>query len=302
MSGRIRFIPALIIAGALVLGLGAGSMTAVMTAGRAAVAPVCTGSVELIGSFVRVDGGGFLKGANGLYPEEGRPTRLFVSPFRIQATEVTNDQFAAFVADTGYVTEAEKARGSAQFVNHDVTADPLSWWRLDPGATWRTPAGAASNLDGRGDHPVAHVTLNDARAYAAWAGGRIPTEVEWEYAASSGLLEPADPHSAIQGPLGQARANVWTGSFPLLDTGEDGFAGVAPVGCYAPSLIGTYDMIGNVWEWTESRFGRGDHFTIKGGSYLCSQDYCRRYRAAARQGLEANFSAAHVGFRIVKDV
>lgn len=263
----------------------------------------CPMPAGAIGSFVRVAGGGFTKGAGGLYPEEGRSIQVYVSPFEIQAHEVTNDQFAAFVAATGYVTEAEQNGGSARFVQSETPGQFDSWWKLDAGAAWKTPQGRGSNLAGRGRHPVVHVTLNDARAYAEWADGRIPNEIEWEYAASLGLLDPGDPLSGTVGPDGEARANIWQGAFPKIDTGADGFAGTAPVGCFAKSRIGAYDMIGNVWEWTESRFDTSaPRFTIKGGSYLCSRDYCRRYRTAARQGVESDFSTAHVGFRIVRDV
>ena len=136
-----------------------------------------------------------------------------------------------------------------------------------------------------------------------WAGGRLPNEVEWEYAASLGLFDPNDPESGLRGPDGEVRANTWSGLFPLFNTVEDGHAGTAPVGCYPASLIGAYDMIGNVWEWTETRFGPGQpQFTIKGGSFLCGANYCRRYRPAARESLEVDFSTAHVGFRIVRDL
>jgi sulfatase modifying factor 1 len=170
-------------------------------------------------------------------------------------------------------------------------------------ATWRTPDGAGSDLAGRDLHPVVHVTLNDARAYAAWAGGRIPTEVEWEYAASRGLFDPMDPESGIRAPDGTARANIWTGIFPVINSRRDGFAGTAPVGCYEPGLTGAYDMIGNVWEWTDSPFAPSvPRFTIKGGSYLCGENYCQRYRVAARESFEVDFSTAHIGFRIVQGV
>ncbi|MEO1470808.1 MAG: formylglycine-generating enzyme family protein [Pseudomonadota bacterium] len=263
---------------------------------------VCALDQDMLGGFVDIPGGGFIQGAAAIYPHEGPPRKVFVSPFRLQAHEVTNSQFAAFVAATGYVTEAERNGGSARFEGSDTPEVFLSWWSLDPSATWRRPEGAGSDLEGRDLHPVVHVTLNDARAYARWAGGRIPTEVEWEYAASLGLFDPADPLSGMRGEDGALRANIWTGVFPVLDTRRDGFAGTAPVGCFAPGLTGAYDMIGNVWEWTTSPFAPGvPRVTIKGGSYLCSEDYCRRYRAAAREGLEGDFSTAHIGFRLVHD-
>ncbi len=255
-----------------------------------------------LGQFVSIPGGGFIKGAHARFPEEGPPQKTFVSPFRLQMHEVTNSQFAEFVSATGYVTEAERNGGSAKFTESETPEVFLSWWKLDPGATWKTPGGGGSNLDGLALHPVVHISLNDARAYAQWAGGRIPTEIEWEYAASLGLFDPNDPESGIRGPNGEARANIWTGLFPVNNSEQDGYAGTAPVGCFAPGLTGAYDLIGNVWEWTDSRFTpTAPRFTIKGGSYLCSENYCRRYRVAARERLETDFSTAHVGFRIVKD-
>lgn len=256
-----------------------------------------------LGVFVKIPGGGFLKGADPHYPEEGPPDYVFVSPFRLLAHEVTNSEFAAFVAATGYVTEAERTGGSARFQDTATSEVFLSWWRLDPGASWQTPRGAGSTLEGLDLHPVVHVTLNDARAYADWAGGRLPTVVEWEYAASLGLFDPDDPLSGMRDAYGQPRANVWTGMFPLVDSGQDGFAGLAPVGCYQPGLTGAYDMIGNVWEWTDSAFAPASpQYTIKGGSFLCSDTYCRRYRAAAREDFEVDFSTGHIGFRIVQDL
>jgi len=255
-----------------------------------------------IGRFVPVDGGGFVKGATGAYPEEGPRRPIYVSPFFIQVNEVTNAQFAEFVAATGYLTDAERTGGSAQFDKTGTTDSWLSWWTLDEHATWKSPEGAGSTLEGKALHPVIHVSLNDARAYADWAGGRLPTEIEWEYAATLGLFDRDDPESGRRGPDGRPRANTWDGVFPAVNTQRDGYAKTAPVGCFAPSRIGAHDMIGNVWEWTDSPFQAAEPlFTIKGGSYLCSSDFCRRYRPAARQRLEPDFSTAHVGFRLVKD-
>jgi sulfatase modifying factor 1 len=235
-------------------------------------------------------------------PRKARPAVL-VSPFRLQAHEVTNSQFAAFVAETGYVTEAERNGGSAQFSESDTPEVFLSWWSLDATATWRTPDGAGSDLAGRDLHPVVHVTLNDARAYAAWAGGRIPTEVEWEYAASRGCSIRWTPNRASAHPMAPRAPISGPGCFPVINSRRDGFAGTAPVGCYEPGLTGAYDMIGNVWEWTDSPFAPAvPRFTIKGGSYLCSEDYCQRYRVAARESLERDFSTAHIGFRIVQEL
>ncbi|MEL6323424.1 MAG: formylglycine-generating enzyme family protein [Pseudomonadota bacterium] len=290
VAGALAFV-----AEAVVTGLGP-------LPGFSAGAQTCALDQGDLGRFVDIPGGGFVKGAHVHYPEEGPPQKVFVSPFRLQIHEVTNSQFAEFVAATGYVTEAERNKGSAQFVDSETPEVFLSWWKLDAGATWKSPKGAGSNLHGLALHPVVHVTLNDARAYAKWAGGRIPNEVEWEYAASLGLFDPQKPESGVRGPDGEPRANIWTGLFPVLNSAEDGFKGTAPVGCFAPGKTGAYDMIGNVWEWTDSQFAQAvPRFTIKGGSYLCSENYCRRYRVAARENLEVDFSTAHVGFRIVKD-
>lgn len=293
------------------LGLVLGVATFLLLAGaalwRGNITPqaslgACALDPSNLGAFIDIPGGGFVLGAAPLYPAEGPPTKVFVSPFRLQAHEVTNSQFAAFVEATGYVTEAERKGGSAQFSKSDTPEVFLSWWSIDRGATWRSPEGAGSTLEGLALHPVVHVTLNDARAYAQWAGGRLPTEVEWEYAASLGLFDPQDPESGARRPDGTLRANIWTGTFPVMNSRRDGYEKTAPVGCFEPGLTGAYDMIGNVWEWTETPFAPAvPRFTIKGGSYLCSEDYCRRYRVAARESLERDFSTAHIGFRIVMD-
>ncbi|MEL6344975.1 MAG: SUMF1/EgtB/PvdO family nonheme iron enzyme [Myxococcota bacterium] len=252
-------------------------------------------------AFVFVPGGGFTMGAAPMYPEEGTPTQVFVSGFLLKAHEVTNAEFAVFVRETGYVTEAERNGGSARFVETATPHDPMSWWHLDPETTWRAPAGAGSNLHGLGQHPVVHVTIEDARQYAIWAGGRLPQEVEWEYAATRGLADPKQPESGALGPDGSFRANVWTGTFPSMNTAADGHPGTAPVGAYPPDANGAYDLIGNVWEWTETPFAHDPtRRTIKGGSHLCATDHCRRFRPAARQGMEPDFSTSHIGFRILK--
>jgi len=268
--------------------------------------PDCGLSTQRIGSFVEIPAGAFVKGAHALYPEERSNQRLHVEGFLLQTTEVTNHQFAEFVRTTGYVTDAEKAAqsqradgGSAVFAMPEVH-NGLQPWRLVMGATWKAPQGPGSSIGGQGDAPVVHVSIRDARAYAKWVGGRLPSEVEWEYAATLGLADPDRPLSGAMDDQGRPKANVWQGIFPLENTGVDGFHGVSPVGCYPPSRIGAYDMIGNVWEWTATPYGAGT-YAIKGGSFLCAENYCRRYRPAARQGHEADFSASHIGFRIVKD-
>jgi sulfatase modifying factor 1 len=180
----------------------------------AATEPACALNAADLGGFVDIAGGGFVMGVDPVFPEEGPPRKVLVSPFRLQAHEVTNSQFAAFVAETGYVTEAERNGGSAQFSESDTPEVFLSWWSLDRDRDLAHAGRRGLRPAGRDLHPVVHVTLNDARAYAAWAGGRIPTEVEWEYAASRGLFDPMDPESGVRAPDGTARANIWTGSSP----------------------------------------------------------------------------------------
>lgn len=257
------------------------------------------------GEFITLASGSYVKGADPLYPEERPSIRLRVEGFAIQAHEVTNDQFAAFVKATGYVTEAEKAAtsddpraGSAVFTRDAKGMNGR--WLLRKGATWRAPAGPGSNITGKGRHPVVHVTLADARAYAKWAGGRLPSEEEWEYAASSGLPDPANRFSGAIDDKGVPRANHWQGVFPVKDEGKDGFSGTAPAGCFPADRNGVHDLIGNVWEWTDSPVDDG-HMIIKGGSWLCAANFCARYRPAARQPQENDFSSNHIGFRIIRD-
>ena len=290
------------------------SLSALLLAGcgqspaNAPPAEGCAITAETLGRFVRVPEGQFTKGAGALYPEEAPEMTLHVRAFEILDHEVTNLEFAAFVEATGYITEAEQGvidgrvgAGSAVFMMPGARANPAETWRLVSGASWRTPEGLGSDISGRELHPVIHVSLADARAYAEWAGGRLPDEVEWEYAASLGLADPAVPVSGAFTADGTLIANTWQGLFPLSDTASDGFAGRSPAGCFPASAIGLYDMIGNVWEWTETPFGEGTQ-TIKGGSYLCADNYCRRYRPAARHPQEADFSSSHIGFRIVRDI
>jgi len=262
---------------------------------------------DKLNTFVHVDAGSFMKGADPIYPEEAPTMTLHVEAFDLLSHEVTNAEFAAFVEETGYVTDAEHSAdaggpeaGSAVFTASSG-ASGLYPWKLVPGATWKTPEGPGSDISGRERHPVVHVSLADARAYAAWAGGRLPSEVEWEYAASLGMPDLARSTSAAYDESGKPIANTWQGIFPLVNTSGDGFAGTSPAGCFGPDKIGAYDMIGNVWEWTDTPYGQNTH-TIKGGSYLCADNFCRRYRPAAKQPEENDFSSNHIGFRIVRDL
>lgn len=273
----------------------------------AVLAATCAATDTITGQFVTLGSGSFVKGAGLVYAEEAPTLRLQVEPFSIQAHEVTNAQFAAFIEATDYVTDSESGTlagrpgdGSAVFVPPERRAENAPHWTLVSGATWRAPDGPGSTLNGRDHHPVVHISQRDAKAYAAWAGGRLPSEVEWEYAASLGLPDKGDPRSGAYDGT-RPRANVWQGIFPLSDSGADGYSGTAPVGCFEADKAGLHDMIGNVWEWTDTPFGAGTH-TIKGGSFLCTDNFCARYRPAARQPQDTDFSASHIGFRIARDV
>ena len=256
---------------------------------------------------MEIPSGSFEKGASPLYAEEAPSLRLQVDSFLIQSHEVTNAQFAAFVDATSYLTDAERGvldgregAGSAVFIHADEQTGTPSEWTLMANASWKTPEGEASSIIGREDHPVVHISKRDADAYAHWAGGRLPSEVEWEYVASLGLPDPDDQSSGAYGTDGP-RANTWQGIFPVANLETDGFEGAAPVGCFDPDRLGLYDMIGNVWEWTDTPFGQGTH-TMKGGSFLCADNFCRRYRPAARHPQDTDFSSNHIGFRIVRDL
>ncbi len=262
---------------------------------------------DQIGTFVSVPEGSVEIGANAMYPEEQPARTVHIAALSMQAHEVTNAQFERFVAATGYVTDAERssasgdpAGGSALFVMPEP-ADGMGGWTLKRGATWKTPGGPGTSLVRRMHDPVVHVSLGDAQAYAAWAGGRLPSEEEWEYAATSGLADPADRLSGAMDKDGKPIANFWQGIFPVKNEATDGFAGAAPVGCFPASKLGLYDMIGNVWEWTSTPYAPGRN-TIKGGSYLCAENFCARYRSASRQGQDVDFSSNHIGFRVVKDM
>lgn len=243
-------------------------------------------------------------------PEEREDRVVGTEGFRIDVHEVTNAEFAVFVAETGYLTVAERTPDPADHPEIDpqalvagsavfgLSAQTGYWWRFVPGASWRHPRGPGSGIEGLENHPVVHVAFQDALAYAAWAGADLPTEDEWEIAARGGGHGTDFAWGDAFRPGGDWRANTWQGAFPVLDRGEDGFAGLAPAGCYPANPFGLHDMIGNVWEWTASPFdATGTAGTIRGGSFLCSADFCARYRPAARQPQEWDFSASHIGFR-----
>lgn len=251
-----------------------------------------------------IDAGEVQFGSARGYADERPVVDERVAGFWIDRTEVTNAQFEHFVNATGYVTTAERD-GAAIFT---VPAAPVAeghWWRLEADASWRQPEGPGSDLAGRANHPVVNLSHADASAYAAWLGRELPSELEWEFAAKAGRSnEAAD--AALRDAQRRPLANFWQGLFPYDDRAEDGHAGRAPVGCFPANPNGLHDMIGNVWEWTRDAWAvRGEappadgiaRFVIKGGSYLCSADYCMRARASSRQGQEADLPTGHVGFR-----
>lgn len=249
-----------------------------------------------------IAGGPVLLGsADPDHPEEWPVREVTLAPYRIAACAVTTDEYAAFVAATGHVTDAERFGWSFVFAGllpddfpptRGVAAAP--WWREVPGATWVHPEGPHSDLAGRGDHPVVHVSQRDAEAYAAWRGARLPTEAEWEHAARGGLAQQPFPWGDELEPGGEHRMNVWQGTFPDHDTAADGWAGTCPVDAFAPNAFGLHNTTGNVWEWCASGFSRG-------GSYLCHASYCRRYRVSARQPQAPDDSTGHLGFRLAAD-
>ena len=296
----------------------------------------CSNAGEHAG-MVWIEGGSFTRGSADFYPEEGPPGEIEVDGFWMDRFEVTNARFSEFIDATGYVTSAERRPDPEDFPDIDpallqpgsvvfvMPTDPAGqftqWWRFVPGANWREPAGPGSTIEGREDHPVVHVTYRDALAFAEWLGHDLPTEAQWEYAARGGLDRAAFAWGNEFLVNGKHQANTWQGLFPVANSNEDRFQDSAPVGCFPANGYGLYDMIGNVWEWVGDWY-YPSHDTargavgktgydprqpgmpvkvIKGGSYLCAENYCRRYRPAARHPQEATLGAAHIGFRTVKN-
>lgn len=262
---------------------------------------------------------------------EGPATEVTVDNFYISPYTVTNKDFLEFFLDTGYVTEAERIGSSFVFhllLDEETRKQSYSipgteWWFDVPGANWRKPEGIHSSIEERMDHPVTHVTRNDALVYCHWAGVRLPTEAEWEYAARGGLKDKRFPWGDDLHENGKHHANIWQGEFPTSNTKEDGYLGTAPVQTYEPNGYGLYQMAGNVWEWclnpgkipleafqkhsTRDFVKQHTHFTdslyaLRGGSFLCHCTYCQRYRVAGRNSNSANSSSSNTGFRVVRDV
>jgi formylglycine-generating enzyme required for sulfatase activity len=276
---------------------------------------------------IQIPGGASLVGTGRFeIPDDGENPlrRSVVKPFKIGATTVTNAEFKVFIEDTGYITEAERFGWSFVFwaqvpeaVGPTRAVAEAQWWRRVDGANWRDINGPGTGSGAwHPDHPVVHVSWNDARAYAAWAGGRLPTEAEWEHAARGGLGD-------VRFPWGDKEpddtdflpCNVWQGTFPRENTIADGYATTAPAKSFEPNGYGLYNMVGNVWEWTSEPFKipslkkrvrerlakmKGYKLT-KGGSFLCHRSYCYRYRIAARSGTSPDSTTTHQGFRVVWD-
>ncbi len=263
---------------------------------------------------VNIAGGQLDRGPNRFEPEEHVGGNGDVANFNIDVHEVTNAQYAAFVAATNYVTVAERPGSDGALMGAAVFDRAHSSWRIDRTANWRHPDGASSSIQDRDAYPVVAVAYEDAQAYARWAGRRLPTENEWEYAARGAAPAPADRRAEAYDAHGRARANTWQGVFPFQDTGEDGFAGLAPVGCFSANANGLYDMTGNVWEWTSDRYigVAPTDFTranaepgmrvIKGGSQLCAGNFCSRFRSGSRQPGDEGLGMSHIGFRTVDDI
>ena len=255
---------------------------------------------------------------------EGPAREITLGAFRIAKHSVSNAQFAAFIDDTGYRTETERYEWS--FVCHLFLPDDFPdtraveqtpWWRQVYGADWAHPAGPQSNLDELADHPVVHVTWTDAQAYCAWARVRLPTEAEWEKAARGGLVQQRFVWGGEFAPNGQTMCNIFEGSFPVENTAEDGYVGTSPTYAFPPNGFGLHDMAGNVWEWTNDWFNTefhadgprsnpqgppsGEAKTMRGGSYMCHDSYCHRYRVSARSSNTPDSSAGNLGFRVASD-
>lgn len=259
---------------------------------------------------VKIAAGSFLMGSESVEAHAGDregPVRVVeVATFSLRTTAVTNEEFGTFVGATGYRTDAEKFGWSYVFhlflrpgVQETAAALPEApWWRQVFGTSWRTPFGPGSVVEP--DHPVVHVSWNDAANYAIWAGGRLPSEAEWEFAARGGLVGKRYPWGDEFRPEGTTLANIWEGEFPSTNTAEDGFIGTAPVDAFAPNGYGLYNMVGNVWEWCDDPWvpAQPQWRVLRGGSYLCHDSYCNRYRVSARTSAELDSSTGNTGLRL----
>jgi sulfatase modifying factor 1 len=277
---------------------------------------------------IKLEGGRFLMGTEAQegFPADGEgPVReVTLDAFHMDRYPVTNRQFSEFVRAAGYRTEAERFGWSFVFHTHiprELVEDRVrgvTWWCKVLGACWQRPEGPDSNIDSRPEHPVTHVSWNDAIEYCRWAGKRLPTEAEWEFAARGGLEQKTYPWGDELTPGGRHLCNIWQGDFPNVDTAEDGYSATAPVNTYPPNGYGFYTITGNAWEWCRDWFHPAYHVTatrsnpvgpqdgvvkvMKGGSYLCHKSYCNRYRVAARTSNTADSSTTNISFRCVRDL
>lgn len=279
---------------------------------------------------IALPGGEFLMGtdyADSFAADGERPVRrVHLKPFRIDQCPITNQRFAEFIKATGYKTEAETYGWSFVFWSHvpperfrELVVDTVAeapWWCQVPGAFWSAPEGPGSDVDTRLNHPVVHVSWNDAQAFSEWSGNRLPTEAEWEYAARGGLVQKLYPWGDKLRPDGEHRCNIWQGTFPQEDTADDGYSGTCPVTAFPPNNFGLYSMTGNTWEWCGDWFGVQEEFAdvtedpsgpvtgasrvTKGGSFLCHKSYCNRYRVAARSSNTPDSSSSNTGFRCAR--
>lgn len=310
---------------------------------------------------VWIPGGEFSMGSNvedeslcslkGVTKDAAPIHRVYVDGYFMDETEVTNEEYAKFVKATGYVTVAEQKPTKEEFPTADeenlvagsviFTPTPsavnlnnfLQWWNYIPQTDWKHPLGPQSSIKGKEKYPVVHIAYEDAEAYAKWAGKRLPTEAEWEFAARGGKTGEIYAWGNVLKPKGKFQANIYQGHFPIKDgdTGEDGFKGIAPVKQYAPNSYGLYDVAGNVWEWTSDWYSVDYYKTLnesgkvaknpqgpdayndptdpsqikrvhRGGSFLCTDQYCTRYMVGTRGKGEVRSAANHLGFRCVKSI
>lgn len=276
--------------------------------------------VHHLEKMILIEEGTFLMGSedDDVNPNDGEgPVReVRVDSFYIDSTPVTNQEFSEFIEATQYVTEAEKFGWS--FVFHLLLSDKGSpvkgvpsktpWWIAVEGADWSHPEGPGSSIAERLDHPVIHVSWNDANAYCRWAGKRLLTEQEWEYAARGGLVQAKYPWGNELMPDGKHMCNIWQGHFPYTNTKEDGYVGTSPVKAFPPNQYGLYSISGNVWEWGSQVFDPALENTAnaprvtRGGSYLCHVSYCNRYRVSARTSNTPDSSTGNMGFRCGKSL
>ncbi|HEY3022667.1 MAG TPA: formylglycine-generating enzyme family protein [Actinomycetota bacterium] len=279
-------------------------------------------------TMVSLPGGPFLMGTDEIgFLEDGEgPVReVIIRPFAMDRLAVSNARFAEFVDATGYLSQAERFGSSFVFAGLVPNGFPQTrsvagaeWWREVHGANWRHPAGPRSTIDESMDHPVIHVSWNDAVAFTRWAGLRLPTEAEWEYAARGGLTQKRFAWGDDLAPGGTSMCNIWQGTFPIVNTLEDGYFGTAPVDAFPPNAFGLHNVAGNVWEWCADWFSATTHRdgvrqdptgpamgvarVIRGGSYLCHESYCNRYRVAARSSNTPDSSTGNLGFRCARDL